>query len=131
MWLPRPPQQRNAEHDQRQPGGSQREAGPVVAAHAARARIRDRERESLDRQDAECQREHRAQPRGRQCVTGDGDCEQRERHEARHGVVGRLHARLERDERIHDRVESDDGSGGGEDVAVPERHGADSEAAAQ
>ena len=64
MWFPRPPQQRNAEHDQRQPGGSQREAGPVVAAHAACARIPDCEREPLDRQDAQGQREHRSQPGG-------------------------------------------------------------------
>jgi hypothetical protein len=46
-------------------------------------------------------------------------------------VVGRPNARLARDERIRDRVESDDGSGGGEDVALPERHGTDSETAAQ
>ena len=57
--------------------------------------------------------------------------EKRKRDEARYGVVGRLHARLERDERIRDRVECDDASSGGEDVAVPERHGADPETAAQ
>jgi len=46
-------------------------------------------------------------------------------------VVSQLHAGLARDECIRDRVERDDGRGGGEDVAVLERHRADSETAAQ
>ena len=92
-----------------EPDRGEQEAGPVLAAGADGAGIRDRERGTFERERAEHRGDRRLRPRPEARVEqADREAEQRERDEpAAQQVVARPGAGLGRDERVDGGVQRD------------------------
>jgi hypothetical protein len=106
--LARPPEQHEREAAQCEADGKQEEAGPVLAAGADGAGVGDRERRSLEREDAERRRECGAPARAQPRVRERGRREEPERHGAAQQMVGGPGPGLGGQERVDDRVRADD-----------------------